>query len=521
MPNINEGVLDGLKRMSARVRDLAIGGGLPGAPLGLRLRGSTASGAPVTGTWKPGDFITDRAGKIWICIAGGTPGSWVQSGKPLDYLTVSPTGLSNGAVTKNNGADYGPDTPGTVTCGIQEALNALPPCSVYDAFHNLNAGVRGTVRLLPGMFNTTAAIVIPAGTIKLLGSGTSSWSEVFTISSPSQDLGGTVILGSTYTQSIVTCPVGSFGYPATALWMDGIEMRLISPASNQGSGAPALFNLIGHVFGEISNVAVLEAAAGGGVGNNMYVIADFSAGTTVNDVILRNIRGYGGHTGIRINRAHVTAYNISGGKTGNSIDTQACGINIGAQLENSFSNLHCFSSNNGISFQPYNAGGGVVMTQAIHGVHFESCTHILTTGTTSVTPGLLLIDAPIWQSTANPASDIAAQLAGRSSAPSITAQTGLAVITGNELNPQSLSGWHVTVPAAAWTAGTSPYSFPQLPYACVFVITAAGGMTSLTLDGQALFGGSFSAGQQVYVGAGHSLVATWATTAPVFQVLPQ
>jgi hypothetical protein len=57
----------------------------------------------------------------------------------------------------------------------------------------------------------------------------------------------------------------------------------------------------------------------------------------------------------------------------------------------------------------------------------------------------------------------------------------------------------VTVPKAAWTAGTSPYTFAAQPFDATFVITTVGGMTALTLDGQAIFNGSFSVGQQVSV----------------------
>jgi len=56
-------------------------------------------------------------------------------GKP--YITVSAKGVSNGLSDLiNDGADFGPDTPGTQTSGIQEALNTNLP-----------------VRLLPGIYN--------------------------------------------------------------------------------------------------------------------------------------------------------------------------------------------------------------------------------------------------------------------------------------------------------------------------------------------------------------------------------
>jgi hypothetical protein len=78
--NLNQGILDGARRITARVRDLTVDGGLPGAPLGFRLRGATASGHPTTGIWRAGDETRDRNGAIWICTAGGSPGTWMQSG---------------------------------------------------------------------------------------------------------------------------------------------------------------------------------------------------------------------------------------------------------------------------------------------------------------------------------------------------------------------------------------------------------------------------------------------------------
>jgi hypothetical protein len=78
MGNINTGVLDGVRRIGAKVRDLTIDGGVPGAPLGYRLRGATQSGPPAAGTWKAGDQVPDRNGSIWICTAGGTPGLWTS-----------------------------------------------------------------------------------------------------------------------------------------------------------------------------------------------------------------------------------------------------------------------------------------------------------------------------------------------------------------------------------------------------------------------------------------------------------
>lgn len=110
MTTINAGVLDGVRRIGAGVRDLSVQGGIGGAPLGMRIKGATLSGAPVTGTWKPGDLVTDRTGKIWQCTAGGTPGTWVQAGAALDPnagdIQPSPGTASAGSSSLGARADH-------------------------------------------------------------------------------------------------------------------------------------------------------------------------------------------------------------------------------------------------------------------------------------------------------------------------------------------------------------------------------------------------------------------------------
>jgi hypothetical protein len=95
----NNGLLDGIKQIPARLRALDILGGLPGAPLGFRLRGATAYGAPSKGTWKTGDMVPDRTGAWWTCTAGGTPGTWVPPGPYFNVLNygADPTGNTDSA----------------------------------------------------------------------------------------------------------------------------------------------------------------------------------------------------------------------------------------------------------------------------------------------------------------------------------------------------------------------------------------------------------------------------------------
>lgn len=57
-----------------------VSGGLTGAVAAIRFVGATVSGAPSTGTFNTGDVAGDQGGKIWVCTAGGSPGTWAQVG---------------------------------------------------------------------------------------------------------------------------------------------------------------------------------------------------------------------------------------------------------------------------------------------------------------------------------------------------------------------------------------------------------------------------------------------------------
>lgn len=146
MTNINDGVLNGVRRTGARVRDVIVDGGVPGAPLGLRVRGATKSGHPTSGSWRAGDEVRDRLGNVWICVISGTPGSWVSSGLYFNVLS------------------YGADTTGVTdsTTAIQSAITAAT-----------NAG-SGTVFFPSGTYKISSALTIGVSSISLVGNGPSS-----------------------------------------------------------------------------------------------------------------------------------------------------------------------------------------------------------------------------------------------------------------------------------------------------------------------------------------------------------
>jgi len=53
--------------------------GLTGATAGTtRLVGVTASSYPTSGTFVSGDVVADQTGTFWVCVTGGTPGTWTN-----------------------------------------------------------------------------------------------------------------------------------------------------------------------------------------------------------------------------------------------------------------------------------------------------------------------------------------------------------------------------------------------------------------------------------------------------------
>jgi hypothetical protein len=117
--------------------------------------------------------VTDSKGNE-LTIGGATTGSqiaapaavvlcnskgyeWLPGTGVREYVTVSPTGIATGASTINNGAQFGPDTASTTTCGIQEAINSLP----VIASTNTTLAGGGSLRLRHGVYVCTSQIIIP------------------------------------------------------------------------------------------------------------------------------------------------------------------------------------------------------------------------------------------------------------------------------------------------------------------------------------------------------------------------
>jgi hypothetical protein len=81
-------------------------------------------------------------------------------GKPS--IVVSSNGATMSGQESNLGADFGPDTPGTTTCGIQEAVDAVyKSATLFSGTGGPSVLMQG-IMLSTGVFNVDSPITIPA-----------------------------------------------------------------------------------------------------------------------------------------------------------------------------------------------------------------------------------------------------------------------------------------------------------------------------------------------------------------------
>jgi len=121
--------------------------GLTGATTATRYVGGTATVAPTTGTFVIGDYVISQNAKLWVCTAGGSPGTWVAATTGTSATTVTAMnsfGLSSVVGTSGNFAreDHVHSTPATpVTTAAGTANQILASASTGAVTLSLANGV--------------------------------------------------------------------------------------------------------------------------------------------------------------------------------------------------------------------------------------------------------------------------------------------------------------------------------------------------------------------------------------------
>jgi hypothetical protein len=132
--------------------------GLTGATSGaLRFVGNTNTGGPPTsGTFIPGDVILDNTATWWVCVVGGTPGTWTVT-SDTDAVVRSATATAVlGETTIFQGA-----TPAQTITLAANPVRGTPAAIVNQA--SVSVTIAGGTNSINNNGSTVASIVVPPG----------------------------------------------------------------------------------------------------------------------------------------------------------------------------------------------------------------------------------------------------------------------------------------------------------------------------------------------------------------------
>lgn len=126
--------------------------GITGATQASRYVGATTSGAPGSGTFSTGDWVVAQNGAIFVCTAGGSPGTWANVGASGNLVTsvagktgavtLATTDLTNVSGGTGSGSTLvfssGPTLSGTTTASTLNVTGTLQINGVAIASTNLS-----------------------------------------------------------------------------------------------------------------------------------------------------------------------------------------------------------------------------------------------------------------------------------------------------------------------------------------------------------------------------------------------
>lgn len=136
--------------------------GITGATGPGRYPGMTASGAPVTGTFLTGDVVPDNAGAIWVCTAGGSPGTWVQVGAqhtPSTARSLCPA--TNLTTTSATATEISTTLRCTVTVGVSGVVDISQSAIVQNETNTATPNVGLYVQVVGGSWFQTGGQPLP------------------------------------------------------------------------------------------------------------------------------------------------------------------------------------------------------------------------------------------------------------------------------------------------------------------------------------------------------------------------
>ena len=241
-----------------------------GSNAAARWVGATTTGHPTAGTYVTGDWITTQDAVVWVCTAGGSPGTWVASGIALDATAgdIQPLG-TQAAGSTGKAADAGHVHASTsVIDGV--AVSGIPvlgnTITATDGTHaNWQTPAAGVT------LDTTATDIVAAGTQAAGATGkaadaghvhpTASFFQQFTSS------GSVTPVAGTYEITATGAGGGGGGGGGTA--------SATAQAGGGGGGAAATSRQIVVLGSSITLTVTIPTGGAGGAGG----VANGTAGS--------------------------------------------------------------------------------------------------------------------------------------------------------------------------------------------------------------------------------------------------
>lgn len=141
--------------------------GQTGAAASVHYAGATAGGPPQSGSWTTGDVVPDTTGNLWVCTAGGTPGTWAGMASagmlaaPNVYAPAAQTALAVAATTLaavDSGVVCTPAFTVPASGSVLVRCSAVLQASAGGAIMNVGLAPVGTTTLVAGSSLVTMEI---------------------------------------------------------------------------------------------------------------------------------------------------------------------------------------------------------------------------------------------------------------------------------------------------------------------------------------------------------------------------
>lgn len=166
--------------------DVQVGGEGGQGRLAQRLQAS--AGAPTSGGYSAGEQIRDHNGDLWLCVASGSPGTWVRASHPvagysggaISYLSkpirLLDTRGSDPNAQHNGGGPYtAPGSPYNLQIAGVNWMSVLVPGNAVGAIGKLTvisgASGSGFVALVPSGSGSPTTGTLPYGPNQIVATG--------------------------------------------------------------------------------------------------------------------------------------------------------------------------------------------------------------------------------------------------------------------------------------------------------------------------------------------------------------